>query len=108
MRWVVHLFDLVNQRRVSEYLDLATSFVNHSQEALQAAMGAYHAVGVREVLKSSDVLGPAGCWMSEMYCRIEVVAGMRLPVGDSLSVLSVHPFVDSLHCQRRLMCLVRL
>jgi hypothetical protein len=46
--------------------------------------------------------------LTELYCRIEVVAGMGLPGGDSLSVLTVHPFVDSLHCQRRLMCLVRL
>jgi hypothetical protein len=42
--------------------------------------------------------------LTELYCRIEVVAGMGLPGGDSLSVLTVHPFVDSLHCQRRLMC----
>jgi len=65
VRWAAHLFDLVNQRRVSEYLDLASSFVNHSQKALRVAMGAYHAVGAREALKSSDVLGSSGCWMEQ-------------------------------------------
>jgi hypothetical protein len=40
--------------------------------------------------------------LTELYCRIEVIAGIGLPGGDSLSVLTV------LHCQRRLMCLVRL
>jgi hypothetical protein len=46
--------------------------------------------------------------LTELYCRIEVVAGMELPEGDSLSVRTDRPFVDSLHCQQRLMCLVRL
>jgi hypothetical protein len=33
---------------------------------------------------------------------------MGLPEGDSLSVLIVRLFVDNLHCQWRLMCLMQL
>ena len=63
MHWAVHLFGLVNPLHVLVYLDLASSFVNYNQKTLRVAMGAYHAVGVMGALKSSDLLGPSGCWM---------------------------------------------
>jgi hypothetical protein len=49
-----------------------------------------------------------GASLKRLCCRIEVVAGMGLPGGDSLSMLTVRPFADILHCQQILTYSARL